>query len=171
MPASLLFLWVLIKIQMCSSRGVMPQALTIYWQTSTAYYYRQISWPSNGKSESKCVTVKLMFNGGWMSESVMQQVLRSDLKTLILYNRKKCFQVLDKSFYTCALHCPNTGDNSFWWKENLKLTDPYSSPRSFIPRYRPESTPRMLISPTARLINSRIPTAKKWITFPLLTSN
>lgn len=83
------------------------------------------------------------------------------LENTSLYSWKKGFQVLDKSLHTFALHCPNIGGNSFWWKENLKLTDPYSSPLSFIPKYRPESTPRMLISPTARLINSRMPRVKR----------
>lgn len=37
------------------------------------------------------------------------------------------------------------------------LTDPYSSPLLFMARYRPLSTPLMLTSPTARLMNSKIP--------------
>lgn len=40
------------------------------------------------------------------------------------------------------------------------LTEPYSSPLLFMARYRPLSTPRMLTSPTARLMNSRIPAHK-----------
>lgn len=37
------------------------------------------------------------------------------------------------------------------------LTDPYSSPLLFMARYRPLSTPLMLTSPTARLMNSKMP--------------
>lgn len=152
----------------------MAQTLTIYWQTSTAYYYHQTSWLSSGKGESKCTTEKLKVwweLNEWKCYIASSQASKKQLEDTNPSQLTEVFQVLDKCFYTFALHSPNTGGNSLWWKENLKLTDPYSSPRSFIPKYRPESTPRMLINPTARLINSRIPRAKKWMPFPLLTSS
>lgn len=152
----------------------MPQTLTIWWQNSTAYCYHQAGWPAHGKGESKATTEKLMFwwelseckcytASTWAAKKQLEDTNPSQLI--------EAFHVLDKCFYIFALHSPNTSGNSLWWKENLQLTDPYSSPRSFIPKYRPESTPRMLINPTARLINSRIPRARKWMPFLLLMSN
>lgn len=51
------------------------------------------------------------------------------------------------------------GQSLFYELHNfLKIrTDPQSSPLSFIPRQRPLSTPLILTSPTATLMNSRIP--------------
>lgn len=63
-PASWLLLWVPITNQIYSLGGLMPQTFIIYWQTSTASYYYQMSWHSNGEGRSKHTTEKLLFSWG-----------------------------------------------------------------------------------------------------------
>lgn len=136
-----------------ADRGWRSRCCTSFLQTALWTHTQPSAFPKREREQQRLITQEQ--RGGWtMSKGYLKLhwncVINHVLGAAYEWNELCCMQVKENIWIF------------LWWI----LTDPYSSPLLFIPRYNPLSTPRMLTIPTARLMNSNIPVRKSQLLVP-----